>query len=179
MTIKNIVIGSVLATLISSGYASTHTSAHTATTPHAATSVAVVDVHAILDKLPQMETMRSDLEHKFSTRHDSLTKEQESIKTRAEKLDKDRTVMKQAEFEKASKTLLTEQQNLETRQQQFQKEVYTAQDNAMKDIMQTITNTVTEVATSHHYDVVVPKNSTMYVSNGYEITQEVISLLAK
>ena len=135
--------------------------------------VAVVDIHTILEQLPQMQTMRTELEKQFTPEHDSLTTAQNTLKDKAKKLSSNKAVMTKTAYDTEQAALQKEQYTLQTKQSTFQKKVFTAQDNAMKAVMSDINKVVAKIATENHYDVVIPKNSTVYVSENYDITTQV------
>lgn len=135
--------------------------------------VAVVDIHTILEQLPQMQTMRTELEKQFTPEHDSLTTAQNTLKDKAEKLASNKAVMTKTSYDTEQAALQKEQYTLQTKQATFQKKVFAAQDNAMKTVMSDINKVVAKIATENHYDVVIPKNSTVYVSENYDITTQV------
>jgi outer membrane protein len=145
----------------------------TTTTDNTTSRVAVVDMHAILEKLPQMQTMRTDLEKQFTTDHDSLTAAQDTLKEKAEKLASNKAVMTKTAYTAEQTALKTEQKTLQTKQTSFQQKVFAAQDSAMKKVLSEITTVVSKIATENNYDVVVPKNSTVYVAKSYDITTQV------
>ena len=147
--------------------------AATATNTTSHSDFAVVDMHHILEKSPQMTKIRNTLEGKFSKEHASLTTEQDSLKKRAEKLESEKSVMTKKELETKRASLSKDQEALQKKQMQFQQKVFAAQDEAMKTLMEKITTIVTSIANKNHYSLVVPKNSTIYVSSGHDITTEV------
>ena len=148
--------------------------AYAATATGTTTSrVAVVDVHAVLESMPQMKTMRTELEKHFATEHDALASAEKTLKTKAEKLASNKSVMTPATYTAAKTALQKEQQTLQTKQTNFQQRVFAAQDSAMKKVMHRIKTAVGKIAAREHFDLVVPKNSTVYAAQGYDITTQV------
>ena len=172
MNFKSIIISSVLLMSAPSLFASSCTATTTS-------NIAVVDMHTLLEKSPQVETMRTDLEKQFASEHDSLAKAQESLQAKAKKLDTDSSVMTKTALDKAKSDLSTEQQSLQARQMKFQQAVYAAQDKAMQKILDKVTSIVASIAKSKHFDLVVPKNSTIYAVEGSDITTMVQAQLTK
>ena len=171
MNFKSIIISSVLLMSAPSLFASSTTTS--------ASNIAVVDMHTLLEKSPQVETMRTDLEKQFASEHDSLAKAQESLQAKAKKLDADSSVMTKTALDKAKSDLSSEQQSLQARQMKFQQAVYAAQDKAMQKILDKVTSIVASIAKSKHFDLVVPKNSTIYAVEGSDITTMVQAQLTK
>lgn len=146
-----------------------------ATTTIGATAgrIAVVDVHAVLESMPQMKTMRTELEKHFATEHDAIASAQKTLKTKGEKIASNKSVMTPATYTSAKTALQKEQQTLQTKQTNFQQRVFAAQDSAMKKVMHRIKEVVGKIAARDHFDVVLPKNSTVYAAKGYDITTQV------
>lgn len=166
MNIKAIMLSAMMAGS-SLAYAATHT---TGTTTG---KVAVVDIHAVMESMPQIKTMRTEMEKHFSAEHDALTTAQNTLKTKAERLASNKSVMTPATYTAAKTALQKEQTALQEKQTTFQKKVFAAQDSAMKKIMNKIKTAVSRIAVREHLDVVVPKNSTVYAAQGYDITSQV------
>ena len=49
----------------------------------------------------------------------------------------------------------------------------------MKTVLDEVTAVVKTIATKNHYDLVVPKNSTIYSKDSYDITAQVSAQLSK
>ncbi|MBT4884835.1 MAG: OmpH family outer membrane protein [Legionellales bacterium] len=173
MNIKSMLLSSIL--LFNLPFAL----AQTTTTGTTENKVAVVDMHAILDNSPKMDTMRKGLEKQFAKEHDSIAAAQTELQTKAKKIDTDAAVMTKATLAKAKESLQKEQKALQERQIKFQQSVYTAQDNAMKTILDEVTAVVSTLAKTNNYDLVVPKNSTIYVKETFDITEQVKAKLSK
>lgn len=171
MNIKTLVLSSLLLLNVSATMANT--------TPSHESSVAVVDMHALLDNSPKMDNMRKALEKQFSTEHDAIAKAQTELQEKAKKVEADSSVMSKERLAKEKESLQKAQHQLQERQIKFQQTVYTAQDNAMKTILDEVTAVVKTIATQNHYDLVVPKNSTIYSKDSYDITEQVKAKLSK
>lgn len=172
MKIKHILASSLLIVAAPFVLAGSSSSASTS-------AVAVVDIHALLDSSPQMQTMKTDLEKKFSTEHDQLVKQQSDLTEQSKKLDKEAPVMTALDLKTKRTELAKSQSDLQQKQTQFQQTVFKAQDDAMKKIIDKITTVVTEIAQKEHYDLVVPKNSTVYANKSYDLTETVRKTLDK
>ena len=171
MNIKTIVLSGLLLLNVSATMANT--------TPTHESTVAVVDMHALLDNSPKMESMRKNLEKQFATEHDAITKAQTELQEKAKKVEADSSVMSKERLAKERESLQKAQHALQERQIKFQQTVYTAQDNAMKTILDEVTAIVKTVATQNNYDLVVPKNSTIYSKESFDITEQVKAKLSK
>ena len=165
MKIRNIVIGSLLA--MNLAFASN------VVEPSTGSRLAVVDMHAILEGLPKMEAMRKDLEKKFSTEHDSITAAQTKLQEQAKKVERDSSVMTKEDLAKAKKDLQKQQQALQERTLKFQQSVYSAQDKAMKTVVDEVTVVVSEVAKQNKFTLVLPKGGTIYAQEAADITSKV------
>ena len=82
MNIKSMLLSSIL--LFNLPFAL----AQTTTTGTTENKVAVVDMHAILDNSPKMDTMRKGLEKQFAKEHDSIAAAQTELQTKAKKIDR-------------------------------------------------------------------------------------------
>lgn len=171
MNIKTIVLSGLLLIGMSASMANT--------TPTYESTVAVVDMHKLLDNSPKMDAMRKSLEKQFSTEHDAITKAQTALQEKAKKVETDSSVMSKERLAKEKASLQKAQQQLQERQIKFQQSVYTAQDKAMKTVLDEVTAVVKTIATKNHYDLVVPKNSTIYSKDSYDITAQVSAQLSK
>ena len=171
MKLRNFMLGGLLVLNIAFASASI--------TDSTGSRFAVVDMHAVLEGLPKLDTMRKDLEKKFSVEHDEIAKEQTKIQDEAKKVERDSSVMTKADLAKAKENIQKQQRSLQERQIKFQQTVYTAQDKVMKTVIDEVTAVVATIAKENKYVMVFPKVATIYSQDSADITAKVKAKLGK
>lgn len=131
----------------------------------AASKVAVVNVQNVLQQLPQRAAIEKKLKDEFAKRATDLQKEDQSLQEKAQKFERDRTVMKASEVERAREDMLKESQALLTKKQALDLDVYRRQTEESNKIRDSIWEASKKVADSKGYDIVVDSNSVIYLAN--------------
>jgi outer membrane protein len=140
-------------------------------------NVAVIDIDKVLRSIPQVQVADVAFKKEFVSREATIVALQEQIATAksAQKLGK--ASMTPAQLDDASAELAKDQDTLANMQAQFAQDAQMAQSKAMEKIIAQIMQTVNTIAAQKNYDLVIPKSSTVYYKNQYDITPLVISAL--
>lgn len=140
----------------------------------AETTLGTVDMQKIFTTSKEVKKINKNLEKKFASRKQSLLAEQKTLQADAKKLQKNQSVLKQADLEKQRNKLTQEATEFREKQAKFQQDLYTAQNEAMRDFMKTLTDSVETVAKKKGLDVVLPNNNLLYAKSNLDITNDVL-----
>ncbi len=140
--------------------------------------VAVVDMHKLLDKNPELVKVSKDLEKQFKPREEALQKLQKKMQAQSEKLERDASTMSHSEQEKLSNALAKGRREFYRDQQALHDDVSLAQHQAMQKIFEKVHHVIDDLAKSDGYDLVLQKYGLPYSNNRMDITDQVAKKLA-
>ncbi len=128
----------------------------------AASSVAVVDLTTVFQKVPQGSAA-------FQTLKSQLAPQLTQLQTQTTALQNNKTL---------SKAQMTDQeQTLQQNIQNFQKSASEQEQALLSTFSTDVKNTVANIAKQNHYDVVISDQNTLYNTDESDITQAVVSAL--
>lgn len=143
----------------------------------AATTIGTIDMQKIFTTSPEVKKINSNLEKKFSSRKNSLLKEQKTLQADMKKLEKNQSVLKSSDLSKLSKKVNTEKTSFAEKQAKFQQDLYTAQNEAMRDFMEKLKKSVGNIANKKGIDAVFPSNNLLFSKKKLDITEPVLKKL--
>jgi len=143
----------------------------------AATTLGTVDMQKVFTTAKEVKKINANLEKKFSSRKKALVAEQKTLQADAKKLQKNQSVLKQADLESQRNKVTQEASDFRDKQAKFQQDLYTAQNEAMRDFMKTLNNAVEKVARRKGIDAVLPNNNLLYAKSSLDITSDVLKNL--
>jgi len=142
-------------------------------------SIGVVDRNKVAMGSPQLAAARTELKAKFEPREKGLMIKQTAFKASVDAYGKNSTTMKKEAKEAMQKKLMDEQKALQDEQGKFQNDLMEAQGSKTKVIEKQIEASVSDIATSKKYDLVIEKAAVIYSKNNIDITNEVIAKMKK
>ena len=142
-----------------------------------AQTVGLVDMRQIFQSAPQIKDINTRLEKQFSPQREKMTKLTQSLQQNLQKLKRDEAVMSKKEAGNLRKEIQNDESALRQQQQQFQQELFVAQNKAMSDFMSKVNGSVKRVAERENLDLVLPKDTVLYAKNSKDITSNLLSAL--
>lgn len=163
-----LVAGMMLASLIP-GYAS------------AEIKIGFVNMAVILEKAPQADAARKELEQEFSTREANLTAERAAIKEMKDKLATDGEIMSASKRESLTYNLRKRERDY-VRDMDDLKDDFNLRYNELRDKLQNdISKVIVAIAKDEKYDLMVREGVTgvLYASERIDITEKILSKLKR
>ncbi len=148
-----------------------------ATVSFADTKIGVVNMEQIFKTSPQVKKINSDLRAQFSGKRDAILKQGKQLQSDMQNFTKNKSVMSKSKAKALSDKIAQEETSLRTKQADFQKQLFQAQNQAMTGFMKKVDTVVSTVANKKGMDVVMPKNAVVYSQNGMDITSDVMNNL--
>lgn len=142
-----------------------------------AQSIGTVDMKRIFESSPQVKKLNDQLTKQYAPDRDKIVAMGKSLQENINKLQRNQAVMDKKSLDTLRDTIAKQEQELRMQQAQFQQTLYAAQNKAMNDFMNKITDVVKKIAASKNLDLVLPQNSILYAKDGMDITQNVIDQL--
>ncbi|MSP53101.1 MAG: OmpH family outer membrane protein [Gammaproteobacteria bacterium] len=141
--------------------------------------IGVLDLQAVLQQSPQVQSADVKFRKEFSPREQKIKAQADALQTEVDQLNRNAAVMSAVEQGKTKDKIAKDQDNLQQAQAQFQQDVQTAQGKAMQQILTQIKTVVATLAAQNGYDLVVQKSSVVYSKDEYDVTALVIKQLKK
>ena len=136
--------------------------------------IGVVDLQKIMQTSNQMKAVQQKLEKDFKPRRDKLVAMEEGLKQDMEKFKRDGTVMGQNQKKDLEKKIVATQQTFEREGQQYQQELSTAHNEAMKELYGKIRKAINQVAETEKYDIILQKDAAPFSIDKLDITESVM-----
>ena len=139
-----------------------------------AQGVGLVDIRQIFQASPQIKQMNTHLEKKFSPQREKVIKLGKSLQDNINKLQRNESVMNKREVVDLRNNIEKQQNQLREAQRQFQHCLFIAQNESVADFMRKVTSAVEHVAKKENLDLVLLKDTVLYIKDGKDITSDVL-----
>lgn len=143
--------------------------------------IGFVNMAIVLEKAPQADAARKELERDFSTREANLTAERAEIKEFKAKLAKDGEIMSASKREALTYKIRKRERDY-VREMDDLKDDFNLRYNELRDSLQKeISAVIVELAKSEKYDLMVREgvSGVLYASKRIDITDKILARLRK
>ena len=138
--------------------------------------IGFVNVARLLEKAPQAEQAKKELEREFSPRDKKLAAEAKDIKSMEERLAKDAEVMSQSEREKLDKEILNRKREAKRTQDEFREDFNLRRNEELTQLQKEIFEAIQALAKEDGFDLLLT-DGVVYASEGIDVTSKVESKL--
>jgi outer membrane protein len=139
--------------------------------------IAVVDFQRLGDESPQGKAVLDAMRAEFSPRERTLQAQQQSLKAKQDKLQKDGATMSEDQRGRAEKELRDGARDFERAKGEFQDDVTARRNEEMSRLQRTLIEEVQGYAKTQNYDVVLAREGVVYATSAYDITPAVLAAL--
>jgi len=143
---------------------------------HAEAKIAVVNVPRLLDEAPQAKSAMQALQDEFAPRQKEIMKQQQDLKAKEEKLNRDGAVMAENERRNAEKDLRDGQRELARKQNEYVEDLNLRRNEEIGKLQRSLLQEVQAFARTSNYDLIVGEG-VLYVNESMDITAQVLSAL--
>lgn len=138
--------------------------------------IGFVNVARLLEKAPQAEQAKKELEREFSPRDKKLVAEQKDIKQVEERLSKDAAVMSDVEREKLEKEVMKRMRELKSAQEEFRQDFNLRRNEELTQLQKEIFEAIQSLAKEDNFDLLLT-DGVVYASDAIDVTSKVESKL--
>jgi outer membrane protein len=138
--------------------------------------VGVINYARLFEESPQAKVVRESLQAEFGPRLQQLVTQENSLKTRGEKLQKDVATMTPEQRSKAEKELRDSIRELERKKGELQDDSNAKRQEEMNRLQRSLITEITEYAKSQNYDIVIAEG-VIYATPTVDITSQVLQAL--
>jgi outer membrane protein len=139
--------------------------------------IAVVDFQRLGDESPQGKAVLDAMRAEFAPRERTLQAQQQSLKAKQDKLQKDGATMSDDQRQRAEKDLRDGARDFERARGEFQDDVTARRNEEMSRLQKTLIDEVQTYAKAQNYDVVLAREGVVYATSSYDITGAVLQAL--
>ena len=163
VSFRNLILGSLVAVAF-------------ATPALAEIKVGVINYARLFEESPQAKVVRESLQGEFGPRLQQLVTQENALKARGEKLQKDVATMTPDQRSKAEKELRDSVRELERKKGELQDDSNAKRQEEMNRLQRSLITEITEYAKSQNYDIVIAEG-VIYATPTVDITSQVLQAL--
>lgn len=134
--------------------------------------IGFVNVPRVLEKAPQAEAAKKDLEREFSPRDKRLLAEQKELKALEEKIARDAAVMSEAEMRKLEKSFLSKKREARRSQEEFRDDFNMRRNDELSKLQKGIFEAIRAIAKEEKFDLLLT-DGVVFASDKIDITAKV------
>lgn len=138
--------------------------------------IGVVDYARLLEQSPQAKALQGSLQNEFGPRYQQLVAQDQQLKTRADKLQKDAATMSQEQREKEEKSLRDAARDLDRKKNELQDDSNTRRNEEMNKLQRSLIGEVRDYAKAQNFDIVIAEG-VIYATPTVDITPAVLQVL--
>ena len=138
--------------------------------------VGVVDIAKLFEESPQAKVVQENLKAEFCPRLQQLIAQEQALKTRNDKYQKDGATMAADQRTKAEKDLRDSARELDRKKQELQDDSNAKRQEEMNKLQRLLFGEVSEFAKAQGYDVVIAEG-VLYATPAVDITTAVLNVL--
>ena len=138
--------------------------------------IGVVDYGKLMEQSPQAKTVVDAIRTEFTPRQRDLQNEQQSLKAKEDKLQKDGATMTEDQRQRTEKELRDSYRDLSRKQQEVQDDFNARRNEEMSRLQRTLIEEVRVYAKAQNFDLVIA-DGVIYSTPTLDITPAILSAL--
>lgn len=143
---------------------------------YAQLKVGVVNVPELLEESPQAKAAMESLQSEFAPRQRDIVNQQNELKARRERLQREGATMSEAERRRAERELRNGERELGRRQNEYVEDLNVRRNEELVRLQKTVLQEVQNYARTQGYDLVIG-DGVLYSKGAIDITASVLGVL--
>jgi outer membrane protein len=139
--------------------------------------IGVVDPNRLLEESPQGKAMLDAMRAEFAPRERTLQAQQQALKAKQDKLQKDSATMTDEQRTRAEKDLRDGAREFERARSEFQDDISARRNEEMSRLQKTLGDEVRTYAKAQSFDVVLSTEGVVYAAPAYDVTPAILTAL--
>jgi outer membrane protein len=139
--------------------------------------IGVVDPQRLLEESPQGKAASETMRTEFAPRQRTLQAQEQALKARQEKLQKDGATMTDDQRVRAEKELRDAARDLERARGEFNDDATAKRNEEMSRLQKTLGEEVRSYAKAQNYDLILTGETVVYAAPSYDITPAILAAL--
>jgi len=137
--------------------------------------IGFVSTDRVLKEAAVAKTAQTKLEQEFSKREKELTDLGTSIKSSADKLDRDAPTLSEAQRASRQKQLVEQDREFQRKRREFQEDLNARKNEELQQVIQRANKAIKDIAVAESYDIIF--QDAVYVNPKHDISDKVIKAL--
>lgn len=138
--------------------------------------IGVVDYGKLAEESPQAKSAMEEIRNEFTPRQRDLANQQQTLKAKEDKLQKDGATMTEDQRSRAEKDLRDSYRDLQRKQSEAQDDFNARRNEEMSRLQRTLIEVVRNYAKAQNYDLVVA-DGVIYATPSIDITPQILAAL--
>jgi outer membrane protein len=143
----------------------------------AETKIGVVDPQRLLEESPQGKAASESMRAEFAPRQRTLQAQEQALKAKQEKLQKDAATMTEDQRVRAEKELRDGARDLERARGEFNDDATSRRNEEMSRLQRTLGEEVRTYAKAQGYDLILTAETVVYFTPTFDITPAILAAL--
>ena len=139
--------------------------------------IGVVDPQRLLEESPQGKAMLDTMRTEFAPRQRTLQAQEQALKAKQDKLQKDGATMSDEQRTKAEKELRDGARDFERARSEFQDDMTARRNEELSRLQRTLGEEVRSYAKAQNFDVVLSGEAIIYATPSIDITPAILAAL--
>ncbi|MBE8167104.1 MAG: OmpH family outer membrane protein [Shewanella sp.] len=144
-----------------------------------AEKIAVVDMAAVFEQLPQREKVAKTLQSEFADREAGLKKKQQELRTLLETQQRDAAIMSKDQQTELQRKMESLRSDLQLKGKALNEDFRRRSGEEQNKLLKTVLDAVNKIAEKEKFDLVLPRQSVVYVKPTSDISGKVVEALSK
>jgi outer membrane protein len=140
--------------------------------------IGVVDPQRLLEESPQGKAASESMRAEFAPRQRTLQAQEQGLKAKQEKLQKDSATMTEDQRVRAEKELRDAARDLERARGEFNDDATARRNEEMSRLQRSLGEEVRTYAKAQNFDLILTGETVVYAAPTYDITPAILSALA-
>ncbi|MBW8182463.1 MULTISPECIES: OmpH family outer membrane protein [Shewanella] len=144
-----------------------------------AEKIAVVDMQAVFEQLPQREQVSKTLKTEFGDRVASVQKMQEDLRGMLEKQQRDGALMSETQKTEMVRKMESMKSELQLKGKALDEDMRRRQGEEQNKLLVKVQQAINKIAEKESYDMVLQRGAVIYVKPTADISNKVVDALSK
>lgn len=141
--------------------------------------VAVVDVRAVFEQLPQAREIGQTIEMEFQDRVERLRAMEQEMTEMQERLQRDEAIMSESELQQSAMALQERYQEYQQRREALSEQLNRRRNEERNRVLGQIQQVVNDIAEADGYDLVLEAGNLAFAKNSLNITNRVVQRMTR
>lgn len=147
-------------------------------TASAQDKIAVVDVGAVFQQLPEREEISQNLQREFSDRIDRMQQREEELGQLRDRIQRDEEIMSEDEYNQSVLQFQQQAQEAQQAGQQLNEEMRRRQNEERDRVLRRMQEVIAEIADSEGYDIVLEASGVAFARDSFDISSTVLEAMS-
>jgi outer membrane protein len=144
-----------------------------------AEKIAVVDMQAVFEQLPQREEVSKTLKAEFGDRVASVQKMQDELRTMLETQQRDAALMSESQKTDMLRKMESIKAELQLKGKALDEDMRRRNGEEQNKLLVEVQKAISAIAEKEQYDVVLQRGAVIYVKPTFDISSKVVEALSK